>query len=179
MKKRSQFFQKKNRRGQFYLISAIILAAIIISLVAISNYSKKDESADLENLKNEIQIESAKVIDYGIDKGLTQPAMNQLVQDFTQQYINSQARDKNLYFIFGKDNNVTLKGYQNEAHAVSLDSTPITSASGAFLGTLDPAGSNVNLRVDENSYIFTLKNGENFYFLVSRENRGGSYFVTG
>ncbi|MEK6847963.1 MAG: hypothetical protein AABX50_02470 [Nanoarchaeota archaeon] len=179
MEKRSQFFQKKNRRGQFYLISAIILAAIIISLITISNYSKKDESADLENLKDEIQIESAKVIDYGINNSLTQPAMNQLIQNFTQQYIDSQSRDKNLYFIFGKEDNVTLKGYQNEAHDVILEGTTIPASLGAFLWTLDPATSSVNLTIDKNSYIFTLKNGENFYFLVSRESRGGSYVVTG
>lgn len=167
------------KRGQFYLISAIILAAIIVSLIVITNYSKKNDYTELENLKDEINIESAKVIDYGINNKLTQPAMNQLIQDFIQNYIDSQSRDKNLYFVFGDEESVTLNGYQNEAHDIFLDSTQLASASGEFLGTLDPAGSDVKLSVDENSYIFTLKNGENFYFLISRESRGGSYFVTG
>lgn len=168
-----------NKGGQFYLISAIILTAIIIGLVAISNYSKKDESSDLNSLKDEIQIEGARVLDYGINKQLTQPAMNQLVQNFTQQYIDSQSRDKNLYFIFGKDDNITLKGYQNEPHDVVLEGNQVTSNFGTFLKTLDPATNSVNLSIDSNQYIFTLKNGENFYFLVSREIRGGSYIVTG
>ena len=170
------------KRGQFYLISAIILATIIVSLIVITNYSKKDDYTELENLKDEIQIESAKVIDSGINNQLAQPTMNQRVQDFTQQYINSQSRDKNLYFVFGEDDNITLNGYQNEPHDVFLDSIQVTSASGspgAFLGTIDPATSDVNLTIDENSYIFTLKNGENFYFLISKQARGGDYVITG
>jgi hypothetical protein len=167
------------KRGQFYLISAIILAAIVISLVTISNYSKKDESSDLQNLKDEIQIEGARVLDYGIYNGLSQVATNQLVQNFIQEYINFQSRDKNLYFIFGKDNNITLKGYQNEPHTITLDSVTITNNSGAFLKTIDPATNNVNLIIDENPYSFTLKSGENFYFLISKKTRGGDYVITG
>ncbi|MEK9206925.1 MAG: hypothetical protein AAB922_00445, partial [Patescibacteria group bacterium] len=75
--------------------------------------------------------------------------------------------------------NITLIGYQNTAHAVSLDSTSVTSSSGAFLGTVDPLGSSSTLNIDKNSYIFTLKSGENFFFVISREVGGKEYVVTG
>lgn len=168
-----------NKSGQFYLVSAIILAAIVISVIAVSNYSKKNEYLDLNSLREELQIETAKVLDYGINNKLSQSAMNQQLRDFSQLYIDSESRDKNLYFVFGDQANITLKGYQKTPHVVSLDNKAITSSSGEFSGTLDPAGNSVTLNVDENSYIFTLKNGENFYFIISRETGGEEYVVTG
>jgi len=168
-----------DKTGQFYLVSAIILAAIVISIITVSNYSKKNEYLDLNSLRDELKIESAKVLDYGLNNKFSQAQMNQLLQNFTQKYIDTESGDKNLYFVFGNQGNVTLKGYQNAIHSVSLDSTAITSSSGAFTGTIDPLGNSVTLNIDENSYIFTLKSGENFYFVISREIGGEEYVVTG
>ena len=167
------------KRGQFYLVSAIILTAIVISVIVVSNYSKKNEYLDLNSLRDELKIESAAVLDYGLNSELTQAGMNQKLTDFSQRYIDTESRDKNLYFVFGNQGNVTLKGYQNAAHAVSLDSTAITSSSGEFAGSIDPLGNSATLGVDENSYIFTLKGGENFFFVISREIEGEDYVVKG
>ena len=167
------------KRGQFYLVSAIIVAAIVISVIVVSNYSKKQDYTDLNSLGDELNIESAKVLDYGINNQLSQAAMNQLLQDFTQKYIDTESRDKNLYFVFGNQDNITLKGYQNTAHTVSLDSANIASSSGEFLGIVNPTGSSTTLQIDENAYIFTLKNGENFFFVISREIGGEEHVITG
>jgi len=167
------------KRGQFYLVSAIIVAAIVISVIVVSNYSKKQDYTDLNSLRDELKIESAKVLDYGINNQLSQAAMNQLLQDFTQKYIDTESRDKNLYFVFGNQDNITLKGYQNTAHTVSLDSANIASSSGEFLGIVNPTGSSTTLQIDENAYIFTLKNGENFFFVISREIGGEEHVITG
>jgi hypothetical protein len=172
-------FPEKNRRGQIYLVSAIILAVIMMSVIVVSNYSKKDEYLDLNSLRDELRIESGKILDYGINNQLSQLAMNQLLHDFSQKYIDTESRDKNLYFVFGTQSNITLKGYQNTVHTVSLDSTEVTSSSGAFLGTISPSGNSATLNIDKNSYIFTLKNGENFFFVISRETGGKEYVVTG
>ena len=42
------------KKGQFYLIAAIILATIIIGISVVMNYSKKQDSGNLENLKEEL-----------------------------------------------------------------------------------------------------------------------------
>jgi len=168
-----------NKIGQFYLVSAIIVAAIVISVIVVTNYSKKQDYSDLNSLRDELNIESAKVLDYGINNQLSQAAMNQLLQDFTQKYIDTESRDKNLYFVFGNQDNITLKGYQNTAHTVSFDSANIASSSGEFLGIVNPTGSSTTLQIDENAYIFTLKNGENFFFVISREIGGEEHVITG
>ncbi|MEK6840442.1 MAG: hypothetical protein AABX79_00625 [Nanoarchaeota archaeon] len=171
--------RKADKTAQFYLVAAIIIAAIIISVVAVSNYSKKSEFKDIESLKEEIQIESAKTIDYGTNNKLSQTQMNLLLQDFTQRYIDTESGDKNLYFVFGNQGNMTLRGYQGTAHSVSLDGTQVTSSSGGFLGTVVPTAASITMGIDNNAYIFTLKAGENFFFVISRETGGESHVVTG
>ena len=168
-----------DKTGQFYIVSAIIIAAIMISVISVSNYSEKNEYRDLNSLKDELNIESGKVLDHGINNSFSQAQMNHLLQDFVQEYIDTESRDKNLYFVFGNKDNITLKGYQNTAHTVSLDSTEIASSSGEFLGSIDPSESSITLNIDENAYIFTLKSGENFFFVISREIEGEGYVITG
>ncbi|MCX6749759.1 MAG: hypothetical protein NTW17_03400 [Candidatus Pacearchaeota archaeon] len=168
-----------NKRGQFYLVAAIILTMIIISIATISNYSKRSKYSDLNSLKDELQIESARVLDYGIHNQLTQVQMNELIQNFTQDYINSESSDKNLYFVFGTQSNITLKLYQNNENNVFLDNNFVTNSSGTIVSNINPAGENINLTIDTNSYTFDIKSGENFYFVISKEAEGEEYVVTG
>ena len=107
--------KRGNKTGQFYLVAAIIIAGIAIGLVAVANYSKKQEQTEINSLKEEIQIESSMVLDHALNTGESQQETSNLMQDFTQIYIDSESRDKNLYFIFGRQSNIILKGYQKNA----------------------------------------------------------------
>ncbi len=168
-----------NISGQFYLISAIIISAIVISIVAISNYSKKTNYNDVDSLKGELKIESAKVIDYAINNQQSQTQIYQLLISFTQNYIDSKASYKSLYFVFGNQTNITLKGFQNNPHNVSFGNNLVTQSSGAFFNSIIPSNTRVNLSIDSNSHVFNLKSGKNFYFVISKEIGGENYVVEG
>ena len=171
--------EKERKDGQIYLVSTIILAVIVISIIAVSNYSNKNEFLDLQSLKDELNIEASKVIDYGISQGHTHQQINQDLTGFTQIYIDTETRDKNLYFVFGTQDNITLKGFQRTAHSVSLEGILVTSSPGTFFGSIDPSASSVSLVIDGISHVFELKNGENFFFIISREVGGQNYVITG
>jgi hypothetical protein len=171
--------KRGSKKGQFYLIATIILAMIIISIATISNYSKRSKYSDLNTLKDELHIESAKVLDYGIYNQLTQTQINELMQNFTQEYIDSKSSDKNLYFVFGTKSSIILKLYQDNENSVFLENNFVTSTPGTFSYGVTPAGDDINLTIDTNSYFFDLKNGENFYFVISKEEGGEEYVVTG
>jgi hypothetical protein len=168
-----------NKSGQFYLIAAIILATIIVGIAAVTNYSKRETNVRLTELKEELQIESAKVMDYGISKNFNDAQIYGLLNDFTQEYINSESRDKSLYFVFGDRGNITVKGYQKSARTVSLGGSTITSSSGQFIGGINPSGESVTLSIDSSTHEFELKPGKNFYFVISQEIDGGEYVVNG
>jgi hypothetical protein len=168
------------KRGQFYLVAAIIITVIVMGIAAISNYSIKSEPTNVEALKEQIQTESTKTIDYGINKPLDQNGMFNLLTDFTQQYINSESRDKNLYFIFGTKTNMTLNGFQNTNNNVLLDNAAVTSNSNsAFLYSEVPANPNlVILTINQTDYDFNLSDGQNFFFVISQQTGGETDVVS-
>lgn len=168
-----------DKSGQFYLIAAIILAAVIIGISTISNYSKKESSFEVYDLKGELQIESRNVIDHGISKEFSQTEMYDLLDDFTQIYIDSESNDKDLYFVFGNENKITLKGFQKSNQTVSLNNEIITTSSGAFVGDINPEGEDLMVSIAEDSHNFKLESGENFYFIISQKIGGNEYVVTG
>lgn len=171
--------KRGDKTGQFYLISAIILATLIIGIVTISNYAKKESNLKLHALKEEIQIESAYVLDYGLYHQLSDAELHTLLLTFTKDYIDYQGKNKDLYFIFGNQNNITVTGYQELNKSVSLDGSIITTSSGEFIGGIDPTGTDILLTIDDSSYDFEIKSGENFYFILSQEVNKGEYIITG
>ena len=171
--------KRGDKIGQFYLISAIILATLIIGIVTISNYARRESNLKLHELKEEIQIESAYVLDYGLYKGFDEAGFYTLLLDFTKDYIDYQGKNKDLYFIFGNQNNITVTGYQELNKRVSLDGSVITTSSGEFIGGIDPTGTDIILTIDDSSYDFEIKSGKNFYFILSQKINRGEYIITG
>ncbi len=174
----------KNKSGQFYLVAAVVLIGIIIGVSTTANYSKKEESPGINELRDEIRIESAKTLDYGISKGFNQAQMYQLMKNFTNYYVTYEGRNKkNLYFLFGTRSNLTISGYQEKSQTVTASSgssqTVITEQAGNFTGSFDPSGNELTLYIDSNPYNFNLSSAENFYFVVTENVGGGEYIVTG
>jgi len=175
--------KRGDKTGQFYLISAIILATLVIGIVTISNYSRKESNLKLHDIKEEIQIESAHVLDYGLYNGLGDAEFYALLLTFTKDYINYQGKDKDLYFIFGDQNNITVTGYQGTEKQVSVSSgssqATITSEAGEFTGGIAPGTDTVVLSIADALYEFELNSGENFYFILSQKVNKGEYIITG
>jgi len=175
--------KRGGKKGQFYLISALVLATVIIGIVSISNYSKKESSTELQNLKEEIQIESAYVMDYGLYNKLSQTAFYTLLLNFTKNYIDYEGRGKDLYFVFGNQNNITVTGYQKTEKEVSIScsgsSQVITNEAGKFTGGIDPGTNTILLSIDDMTHEFKLNRGENFYFVLSQKVNKGEHVITG
>ena len=169
--------KRGDKTGQFYLISAIIIATLVLGIVAISNYSRRESNLKLHALKEEIRIESAHVLDYGLYNDLDEAALYALLLDFTKNYIDYQGQGKDLYFIFGDQDNITVTGYQESAKVVYLDGTLITNGAGEFNGGINP-GTDIVLSIDGMPYEFELTNGKNFYFILSQKiNKGESIII--
>jgi len=56
--------KKGDKRCQFYLIAAIIISGILISLAYLANYSTKNVSYEAEEIAKELKIEAEYVLDY-------------------------------------------------------------------------------------------------------------------
>ncbi len=175
-----------NKRGQFYIIAAVIIIIVIIGIAAVTNYTKRgDESQQVKvyELTKELNLEGESVANYGIfqDENLDD-IFSQFTTDYGQ-YINNGEDD--VYFVYGNATKVKVKGYvKQETGNFQLN----IGASSLFINIeqyisgdikdLDivygdnPPGSetnpNVLVEIAGKKYPFEIKRGQNFFFVIKQ-----------
>jgi len=169
------------KKGQFYLLSAIIIISIISGFFAVKNYSDNSENVKIFDLKEELGIESEQVLDYGI---YNRENMENLLGNFTKIYSTYAGSEKEIYFIFGNTDGVYIASYRDvETGSVSI-TIPETSFTLTInekdykkekLGTV--ANGNIDVKIKDTTYNFKLNPGENFYFIIAQEIKGNQYVV--
>ena len=102
----------KQKRGQFFLLAAIILSAVIISLTLTANYvDVNDEPENFYDYTYEVTRESGGVVDYEIYTGFED---DENLNDFVDKMV-LDLRDKdpaaNFYFIYGNSSRVDIRNY--------------------------------------------------------------------
>lgn len=177
-----------NKRGQFYLIAAIALVSVVISFVIISNYASNRENLNVQNLQEEISIESSKTLDYAIYNNFSSTQINDLLTNFSESYIKYQNRTNNdLYFIFGDKTQIKVVAYQNSQIDAFIDvgsgftKLKITPNQ-IYSNTFPPLLPYNTLKFKINNQIYNLgllNNTENFHFIISNNKRGQDYIATG
>jgi cysteine-rich repeat protein len=114
----------REKRGQFFLIAAVVIIVVTVSIVTISNYTQKKDTVKLYDLGQELGIESQSVLDYGTYSELNETQMKALMENFIQNYVDYIGETGNLYFVFGNMNKINVIGYQqlaNESVCVKIN----------------------------------------------------------
>jgi hypothetical protein len=166
----------RNKRGQFYLIAAIIIVTLIAGFITVSNYTKKKVPVKIYDLGEELKIESQNVLEYG--SAMEDEELNNLLEQFAEDYVNYAGGDKNFYFIFGDSTSVIVKVYQEFSEIVLVDGSVLTIINGGGEGTYT-TGTEVITTIDGVEYPFNLGTEKSFYFVISQAIRGEKYIVTG
>jgi hypothetical protein len=175
--------KRGEKRGQFYLIAAIIISVILIGFMAISNYLIKPGTVSLEDTRDELSIESEKVLDYGTYNSFSEGNMKELMENFSEDYINHVQQGKDSYFIFGSTGQIELVGYSQEDNVIYIDAgegqTPVEMNAGEIAShDFNPTQENVSVQLNGSNYEFELKQGQNFYFIISEEIGGEEHVAT-
>lgn len=176
-----------NKKAQFYLIAAIIIAMVIISLATITNYTiKKRKPVKFYDLSSELSEESSRVIDYGI---YNEKDIPKVIENFTDRYFINYTKEKEKYselvFIYGNKNNMTLTTYTSEATGLIF----ITSGGSSLaISGLDKYAvnrtslgetENVEVEILNVTYNFPLEDMENFLFIITKKTEEEKYIITG
>lgn len=170
------------KRGQFYLMSGIIIIAVIISFTLISNYAKRESNVKLYDIEDELGIESAKVLEYGVYQDYDREEMNDLLERFSREYADYAGEGKNLYFIYGDSDGITVVSYQDlseEDAYIDIGGTDYPLTGSGTPQQFFPEGNKVKIEIGGNEYEFNLKKGENFYFIVRQDIEGEKNVVIG
>jgi len=155
-------FSRKNRRGQFYLVAGIIIISVIVSLITISNYLQKSSTVIVNDLKEELKIETQKILNYDI--GHAGDSINLYGIDYSSHL----GTGIELYFIMGEDPNIEANKYVNGVYTSATENLIIDGDNNKIIFTLEDV-----------NYEFGLAAGENFYYLITQEIKGELFVATG
>jgi len=105
-----------NKKSQYYLIAAVIIVTIILGASVLTNYIiTREEPVKFYDLNQELEQESASVVDYGIYNELD---ILDLIENFTSEYFVEYAEEKDkdieFVFIYGSKDNVKIATYFND-----------------------------------------------------------------
>ena len=151
-----------NKKGQFYLIAAIIIAGILIALFYATNYSSKKVSYEGQEVADELRIEAEKVLEYELNHPLS--GIDEF-QDFSMEF-SDYAKDKDIYFILVDLDEGIQEHYK------------YTGASKITTGELYVGGGEIQFAIDDGTYTFPLEEGKNFYSVIIYDKGGERYVYT-
>jgi hypothetical protein len=162
------------KKGQMYIVAALIIASLIIGLSSIYNYARSTkEDTSIFDLSKEIDYETSRVIDSGV---FNQENFSINVDSISKYYADLNPHSE-LITLTGN-----LESSEIIAHHYKLDQTgTVCIQTGACSGLnfftkikqtpiQIPSGNQVQVVLDQGeTYDFELKTGENFYIVLIKE----------
>jgi len=143
-----------NKKGQFYLIAAIAIIALIIGLVLIGNSSSSQKSNRVDVVASELSIESAKFLDRAAISG------DYNWDEFTANFSDYE-KDVTIVYITGTSTSYEVYKYDN-----GVKNTTITNSLNSDILTITYDGSDYN---------FKMREGQNFYYIITQQIDGAKY----
>ncbi len=107
--------RRLNKRGQFFLLSSVIISAIVLSFGAIDNGAEVNpEPRDFEDFSYDMKREAGSVIEYEIYSNFqSQKDIDDFVRDVADDIRDSDPF-ANFMFIYGDTTDLYLKNYGSE-----------------------------------------------------------------
>lgn len=171
------------KRGQFFLIAAIIIITVLVSASTAYNTIKTDkEDSKLFSLPQEIGYESAKVIDYGVLNSIGEEQIIEKLKEISGNYSNIY-QDSDIFILYGKAESLTFTKF-TLLHYEEIDSGSVGISDGGG-GTsqsirlkkleekeISSTRTDVEVDLGNNAKVsFDLKKGRNFYAIIKTEKK--------
>ena len=174
-----------NKRGQFFLIAAVVIISILFGLSAIYTTAETPtEDPLVYDLTKEIKYETGAVIDSGVFNALTEEQRDRNIENLTDYYASANV-GSDLIVIFGDQMTMTAIFYTTQdTGEIGLDFggpplkhvvDQVRKYNTTFALTND---NEVTIVIDKDvRYTFTVKPGEMFFVILKKE-RQGEQFVS-
>jgi|SRR3989344_1118699 len=163
------------KRGQFFLIAAIVIIIILLGLAAVYN-SVRTNQEDLRvyDLSEEINYESSQVIQRGIFNSLDETELAQNVEDLSNTYAKANP-ESDIIVVYGSGSQVNLLIYNStQTGEIGIDtgnsgaSQAIYTRKVIILNSEIESG-NLTINIGNIPYTFDLRPGQNFYIVLRKD----------
>ena len=158
-----------NKRGQFFLIAALIIISVVFSLAVIYN-SAASQSSDFSrtnSLAHEIQYESTQLVNQGLYNNVSEDNITVNLQNLSLIYSKSNP-SYNITVIYGNyPSNIMFSymQYLNGNGFINPASRPISN-------------DNVSLSLNNINYSFKVRRGHNIFVIIQKEDHDERYIAT-
>jgi hypothetical protein len=172
-----------NKRGQVFLMAAIIIVGVIVGVSSISTDALVGDSNEaFYDLSEEVGFETKRVLDYGV---LNQNNAFSEVEGFFLEYQDYIAREQ-VVFVVGDSANMKVYYFFDNSGEVGISTggggstfNILISDFGGWEADVSADGTSVNVKIDEVTYTFDLRDGENFFFVIIKHEEGEKFVATG
>ncbi|VVB79245.1 Uncharacterised protein [uncultured archaeon] len=177
-----------NKSGQFYLLAAILIIAVIIGFVAVNNYSKNKSPIKIYDVGKELDVEGAKVVDWGT---VQQQDLSAVISNFYGNFsLYAGEGNRQITFILGNETEICVYASQVVSTGdINIGGSGIPTNENRINKTcgqnvcertpLDGGREKITCTLNSVPYVFELTPGENFYFIISQEISGEQHVITG
>ncbi len=173
-----------NKRGQFYIIAAIIIILAVAGLASIRTYTTvTPKPRSIESVGSELREEGYRVVDFGVynKENITKYLNN--FTDIYAPYFLRKTGNANAIFVYGNTSDLFSAKFDNvstgRVSATVGGSNPSWNMDTSFVNrtrvNFDPITRKVTVTIFNNPYEFDIKNNEMFYFVIIQEKDGEVY----
>jgi len=171
------------KRGQFYLIGAVIIILVVMGLITVVNRATvQPRAVGFFDLSKDYEAETSKVIDYGVYNRYSPPVnIAEKVQNITAIFAASElAKDPNikLVFIYGNKTswqNLTVSSgtYGGVSYSPNQENKFNFNLPKQETARSSGSGEYVKVNISGSIYNFNLTDTDNFYFVIQTKTPTG------
>ena len=169
-----------NKRAQIFLLAAVIISAVVISLGITANQAKvSSEPKNFYDFSYEVKREVGAVIDYEIYTNFSENDNLEEFVDILAENIRDNNPDANFIFIYGDKNGITLKTYNpkesEKASTISIGEFYKEIKSGKkitkeVLSKTDLQGAeNIIVEIRDREFSFSISDHRQVIFLMQKD----------
>ena len=170
----------KNKKGQFYFLAIILLAAVFVGVVTLKNSLVYPHVTNVVYEKSELNTEISYLFDYFSHNPFVNK--NTILTNFSNSYIDKIGKGKDSFFMFGNGTSLTLVGSRVKGTSVSINPGSGNQSIldvGKFQKSYTLSGSNFNVTLDGITYDYTFYDGENIYYLIKYVYNNQTFVING
>lgn len=176
-----------NKKAQFFLIAALIIAGIIIALSqTFTSSSVQPQQTLTYDLSNQVYYESSQVIDNGVFNSKPQDIIAEELSNLTQYY-SSINPDSDIVIIYGNGDNLQEIKYNYDTGKSTPEPAVFTSEDAQFITDKSTnTDTNKKIRVTINSKDnspqivrdFEVQKGQNLYIVIKKKIKNEQFVIS-
>ena len=169
----------RSKQAQFYIIGAVILGIIILSVATLWNAPLKDKSQGAktnfqvlcQNYKNEV----FEISKYALAQGGNE---KELIKDFTIDFINyarGSAPSFGLLYVYGNKGSAVIFNATNSEVTIKDGGVSWEHGNGYSYGTTSEDSLNITIENNKINKLYNLEEQDSFYVIAVETKEGEQY----